>query len=261
MIKRVNITDPELAGLLYRDTIVNYFILLGISMTKYKDIFDCALAYRNDEGRITAALFKRKTGNVQFYGEGNYDIDGFVSIIKSEGCIKLIGEMKVLRPLIERMAFAKIEEGAFIGTVSGSIRYVPSGVDLKIKRVEVSDVDRIVELYKTSFKSFAPYEILRDKLLDGSGRGYCIEDSGRIVSTAQTAFENSSSAVIAGVATHPEYRKRGYAVSCISKLCRELIDEGKSLALQYDNQGAGGIYRSLGFMETGRMISCYLYKR
>lgn len=259
MIRPVCITDRDLITFLYGDTIVNYFILLGLELElkKYKDIFEGAWIDSNEKGRITAALFKRKTGNMQFYGNGNYDIEGFISILDAEGYVKLIGEKEILRPFRERMAFSKVDEGAFISRLRGGIRNLPSLEDFNVKRVMASEVDRIVELYKTSFSSFAPPEMIRNKLLDGSGRGYYFEDRGKIICTAQTAFENSDSAVIVGVATHPEYRNKGYAGRCVSKLCEELIFEGKRLALQYDNQRAGSIYRSLGFEETGRMINCY----
>jgi predicted GNAT family acetyltransferase len=42
---------------------------------------------------------------------------------------------------------------------------------------------------------------------------------GRLVASAQTAAENSISAMVVGVATHPDRRGRGYASAVVSQLC------------------------------------------
>ena len=76
---------------------------------------------------------------------------------------------------------------------------------------------------------------------------------GRLVSIAETSAENTRSAMVVGVATKPEYRKRGYASAVVSALCRNCFDRGKeSLCLFYDNPAAGRIYNKIGFVELGK---------
>ena len=76
---------------------------------------------------------------------------------------------------------------------------------------------------------------------------------GRLVSIAETSAENTRSAMVVGVATKPEYRKRGYASAVVSALCRNCFDRGKEfLCLFYDNPAAGRIYNKIGFVELGK---------
>jgi predicted GNAT family acetyltransferase len=94
-------------------------------------------------------------------------------------------------------------------------------------------------------------ESFRRALATGSGRSYLIRAEGKVVSIASTTAENSRSAMVVGVCTHPDYRRLGLATACIQALCQELLHEGKSLCLFYDNPQAGSIYRRLGFRELG----------
>jgi predicted GNAT family acetyltransferase len=72
-----------------------------------------------------------------------------------------------------------------------------------------------------------------------------------MVSTASTTAENSLSAMVVGVATLLEYKKKGYATQCMVKLCQQLLQEGKELCLFYDNPAAGAIYKRIGFQDIG----------
>jgi uncharacterized protein len=59
------------------------------------------------------------------------------------------------------------------------------------------------------------------------------------------------SAMIVAVCTHSDYKKKGYATECMTKLCRDVLDEGKELCLFYDNPEAGRIYKHIGFVDIG----------
>jgi predicted GNAT family acetyltransferase len=100
-------------------------------------------------------------------------------------------------------------------------------------------------------------ESFRRALSIGAGRSYLIWANGKVVSIASTTAENSRSAMVVGVCTHPDYRRQGLATACIQALCRELLNEGKLLCLFYDNPQAGSIYRRLGFRELGKWGMLY----
>ncbi len=53
--------------------------------------------------------------------------------------------------------------------------------------------------------------------------------------------------MVVGVATLKEYRGGGLMSKCLSKLCVDVMSEGKMLCLFYDNPKAGSIYHKLGF--------------
>ncbi|MBY6051854.1 GNAT family N-acetyltransferase [Cytobacillus firmus] len=130
------------------------------------------------------------------------------------------------------------------------------GEDGKLKAVQAvpEDAEQLVELLN-SIPEFSDSAITVERkrrvLKDGSSRSFFIKEDGKMVSTASTTAENSLSAMVVGVATDSEFKKKGYATQCMVKLCRQLLSENKELCLFYDNPAAGTIYKRIGFEDIG----------
>ena len=62
-------------------------------------------------------------------------------------------------------------------------------------------------------------------------------------------------AVLSNVITNPSYRGKGLATIVCSKLCNDLIDEGKKVYLINYTEESTGLYDKLGFE-----ISCEIGK-
>ena len=75
--------------------------------------------------------------------------------------------------------------------------------------------------------------------------------TGRIICAAGAVAESDASAMIVGVATHPEHRGKGCASACVWRLISDLRARGKSACLFFHNPDAGSIYRRLGFADIG----------
>lgn len=124
-----------------------------------------------------------------------------------------------------------------------------------IKKATVDDVEAICALTdiieEFQFSPEGSRTNLRKKLESGTGRTYFIEREGQVIATASTSAENSMSAMIIAVATHPSFRGHGLASRVVAKMCADLLNEGKSLCLFYDNPQAGIIYKRLGFYDIG----------
>ncbi len=63
--------------------------------------------------------------------------------------------------------------------------------------------------------------------------------------------------VISGVETHPEFRRRGYASSVVSKLINEAFQNVKSVMLftSRNNTEAISVYNKLGFRKFGEILT------
>jgi predicted GNAT family acetyltransferase len=57
--------------------------------------------------------------------------------------------------------------------------------------------------------------------------------------------------MIVGVCTRKEFRKKGLVSKILAVLMNEVIAEGKTLCLFYDNPKAGKIHKKLGFQDIG----------
>jgi len=240
-----------------KETIINYFIINSLERSKYEGMFEEKWGEFDKNGNLIAVLLKRKTGNMQFYSRSKYSVEEFYHILYTEGFKKLIGEASILKQFTKFCKFSRVESGSFISKLDNLTKISKEITLSEVKKLEVENIDSIVELYSEIFSGFATKQSMTDKLKNGTGRGYYIEKNGKIVSIAQSAYEEKESAIIVGVATDFDYRKEGFAMKCLTILCLELILEGKTLYLQYDNPQAGKLYKKLGFEHTGQMINCY----
>ncbi len=147
---------------------------------------------------------------------------------------------------LRTMHFARIDS---TGQLPGS------RPDTTVRYASTDDVEALMRLYEAIDEfvtSDAQADEIRASLTAGHRTVAIIEVDGRIVATASTAAENSRSAMIVGVATHPDFRHRGYARTCLSYLVRRFLAENRILCLFYDNPDAGRLYRQIGFRETDR---------
>lgn len=258
MIEKVDLQNPKnisaLKAFVRMDNARNYFIRLGLESPK----LPFAEVYIEKTGStILGALFLRASGNMQFYGPGKYDAEGFMQILGTLDFRTLISPLSYCEPLSG--AFRSSSLGAHISKRSRNhvlsdyltLRPLPDGIE--INPLGVEDLPEVVRLYEEVFNSFSPGDLMEKKLLSGRGRGYILREGGTLISVAQSEFEEIDSAVIVGVATSREKQGKGFGTACLSRLVNELGNEGKDLYLQYDNEKAGEIYKRLGFDEVDRV--------
>ena len=123
---------------------------------------------------------------------------------------------------------------------------------LPVRRASIEDAGQLLDLLNSIEEFYVTdEESFNESLKKGTTRRYVVEKDGKIVSTAASTAETSDLAMIIGVATLKEYRNQGLASCVVSKLCSDLLSEGKTPCLFYDNPKAGKIYQRLGFREIG----------
>lgn len=126
---------------------------------------------------------------------------------------------------------------------------------IKPYRAEKKDLDALFE-FQSGIDEFSLSEESREsfgqEVITGTGRIYYIKDGKKIISTAGLAAENSLNGMIIGVATDSQHRRKGLAKTCVNTLCKEMVEEDKSVLLFYDNPDAGKLYKSLGFVDINR---------
>jgi ribosomal protein S18 acetylase RimI-like enzyme len=98
-----------------------------------------------------------------------------------------------------------------------------------------------------------PTEWARERILREAVFGVF---EGRLVSTASVVVPLPEIAVVIGVETRKEFRRRGYGTAVVSAATREALDRSKSclLGVASDNEEAKGIYHRLGFRKVGEEV-------
>ena len=238
-----------------REPAYNLFIIGDVEHFGYDKKFQELWA--QFEARQIKAVLLRYRSSFVLYAPGDHDVDAFARLMLSTENLKVFqGKPQTLadyRGLIpfknERLLhFAELDKA----------RFRHSRIEeISVSKASVSDSEALFSLRK-HIPEFGHLrggiEATRQRLESALGRTYFIKQRKSIVSTASTVAESSVSAMIGGVATHPQYRHKGYAAACMSFLCNELLEEGKTVCLFYDNPAAGSIYMRLGFADTGKWL-------
>jgi predicted GNAT family acetyltransferase len=132
----------------------------------------------------------------------------------------------------------------------------------EVRRATTEDAEKLLA-FLSSIKEFhaTDEESFMATLKEGSTRRYIIEGQGKILATAASTSESSDMAMIIGVATGKDFRGQGLASAVVSRLCEDLLAEGRTPCLLYDNPEAGRIYNRLGFREIGKLKTLRFRKR
>lgn len=214
------------------------------------------------DGRLKAVLL-RYEHNYLPYADGPFDVNGFAELMLRDDRLEMLsGSSDLVAQFRELMSFRKEKKLFFAELTSLNEAGDRSPhVGASVRRAEIADVEPVcslmdvIEEFDTNPDSMRSG--MRRSLETGTGRTYLIERDGHVAAAASTAAENSLSAMVIGVATHPDYRGQGLATSVVRKLCADVVQEGRSLCLFYDNPKAGTIYKRIGFQDIGFWTMMY----
>jgi len=279
MIRKLVEKDrEEVLQFLKKESALNLFIIGDIENFGFYTDFHELWAQLDLNNSYKAVLLRYFNSFVFYAKDDDFNVVSFANIIKNyKDSDSLSGKKSVIDPFEEYIDFNK-SRNQFFTELTPSPFPLPYGervkvrgkrkglppidVKLSIQRATIKDCEELYKL-RRSIEEFSEFpfslEAFKKTFETNTGRTFYIREGNRIVSLASTTAENSSSAMIIGVCTLKEYRNRGYATACITALCNELLEEGKSLCLFYDNPDAGGIYQRIGFREIGMWCMKYLH--
>ncbi|WP_082234845.1 GNAT family N-acetyltransferase [Halobacillus massiliensis] len=255
MIRRLTEEDRfKCQNLLAEKPAENLFIIGDIENFGFEQDFQKLWGdFSGDELR---AILLKYRNNYIAYASGNFDSIGFAEIIDQDfEFTQLSGLKAITSQILQHLDRQPDKTRSLFYAKCDSKDKLNDNIDTsQVQMADVKDVKKIVELQNCipEFEGDPNREEgIRKGFESSSARTYFIERDGLFVSSASTTAENTMSAMIVGVCTHPDYQKNGYASSCMKQLCEEVLDEGKLLCLFYDNPKAGKIYKRLGFEDIG----------
>ncbi|MGJ7912544.1 GNAT family N-acetyltransferase [Neobacillus sp. LXY-1] len=254
MIRKLTEQDhQQIMAFLSEEPSINLFIIGDIEAFGYSSEFQELWAEFDAENNIKAVMLRFHQSFIP-YAKGEFDIDGFAAIMKQYiQPISLSGKSDIVEKF---EGYEGLKLGAKRITFFAECRSDEnlSTTDVEVKKATIADVDQIIEL-RSLIEEFHINKDARKMLVQvmesNSGRTYYTGDKGMMTACVSTTAENSMSAMIVGVCTRKEYRRKGLATAIMQKLFKEVLSEGKILCLFYDNPEAGRIYKRLGFKDIG----------
>ncbi|MNM28222.1 FR47-like protein [compost metagenome] len=256
MIRKLSAEDrEEVLAMLGKEPARNLFFISDVENFGFDQDFQELWGDFDAEGQLIAVLLRYEKGYLS-YAQGRFDTEGFAEILRNDPHMAMLsGGSEFVEPYFSLLDFRKRKQMYFAELKEVNEEAVSDPGDAVIRRAGLEDVEAvcaltdIIEEFEVSPESSR--SSLRRTLETGTGRTYLVEREGRVIATASTTAENSVSAMVISVATHPDYRGQGLASGVVTALCSELNTEGKSLCLFYDNPKAASIYKRIGFRDIG----------
>lgn len=203
-----------------------------------------------ENGEITSVALKYYSGLHIFSKNRNCNYEVLRDLILEEDPSIICAE----KFLIENLSELFNDEE--YGTNYGWVRELNKCYDSDNQCVELAtsdDYDEISELILTdpSFSNYYTFDELKKQIEEQNendyGRNYIIKRNGEIISHAATCAESNKIAVISHLITDERYRNQGLATKTCSKLCNEVILEGKTVYLTNYTFESTALYDKLGF--------------
>ncbi len=259
MFKRVDEKDGQLIkeyiGNDYDKCLYLYldFLKYGLSNENLKFWLDL-----DDDNEIRCVVLKYYSGMHVFSKNNDCDFEEIKGLINSEEPSVVCAEKFLVENLSE-----VLEEDGYLPEY-GWVRVLSKHYDCDNSMVKrATEEEEFIEISKLikndHMGKFYDFDELvsqiKEREEDDFGRNYIIKDDGKIISNASTNAEIEKIAVLSNVITDESHRGKGLATKVCSKLCNDLIDEGKNVYLINYTDESTRLYEKLGFE-----ISCEIGK-
>ena len=132
---------------------------------------------------------------------------------------------------------------------------LPYGIDCsQVVRLTQNDLDEMLRLYEEAY----PGNWFNPTMLQ-TGQYFGVRMKNRLVSAGGVHIysEKYKVAALGNIATHPDFRGKGFGKSVIARLCQSLLEKADHIGLNVkaDNAVAISLYEKLGFE-----IACSYYE-
>lgn len=222
-----------------------------IDLKKYgMDHKELQIYYYKEQDKLTAVATKYYNGLQLFHKQSSFPLTSTVALINQLKPTIISSTLDVIDALSSNFTAEYDTEKGFVSSLS-KVRH--QGPFTLVQKASLEDMEEIAAFICSDEGLGGHYTIdalkeqLSSRYKENFGRNYMIRKDGVIICHAATYAEIDNLAVISGVITHPDHRGKGYAYDLVSKLCMDLLLEGKQPHLFYYTKEAEGLYQRIGF--------------
>ena len=234
---------------------------LYIDLIKYGFSNDNVTTYiqKNEKDDIQCIVLCYYTGMHIFSKKLDFNIDEIVNLIKEITPAIICAEKEIIQKLSDKLKkysnkFGYVRELKKVNNINYIHEVTLATID------DIKDVARLLnedEDLGKAYKNDELYIQLLERNKDGFSRNYVIKENNKVISHAASSGETEKVAMISGVITNPKYRGMGYAYEVTSKLCSDLLNEGKKVYLINYTYESTKLYDKIGFeisIEFGKLV-------
>lgn len=237
---------------------INLFIIGDIEAFGFEKEFQELWGSFNDANVLEGVLLRFNENYIPYYKDSDFNISEFKRIICSNTEWKMIsGKESIVSRFKDVLRNPNIKSTYFceLTNKDNLIKYDEKLISAATEEDAQAVYDLLADIEEFTSTDTNSVERIKRVIETKTGRIYFIADeTNRLCNVTQTTAENSKSAMVVGVATRKDCRRKGYMSQCLSKLCDDVLSEGKTLCLFYDNPEAGKIYHKLGFVSIDKWL-------
>ena len=255
MIRQLTETDREaVLAFLEEEPEINLYIIGDIKNFGFAGPDTCVYAEFDASGAYQAVL-SRNLSHLVYYAIKPEFNQAWLPIMNQFDALFISGKASVIEPLIpyfkdmypDRLEFMK--STTFTPESHNeekSLKRVCTETDAEKVYTLLNGIEELESVRKKSRSEFIQY------LLDNSGENgttLFLESDHKVIASASAVGETRRSAMIVGVATHPDHRNQGLGQIVLNQLVDLYVNEKKkTLCLYYDDPRAGHLYEKMGFV-------------
>lgn len=194
-------------------------------------------------------------------------LDGFCTIVANQNCdfeelsallsISAVDTIScdefVAEQMQKYMSFSSHKKGSLLEYRKDTTYPIP--FITTINNASFKAVYKTLTISNAGMEEELPYDYwLSDislKTRRGVAKIYSVMRDDEVISTATIIGKSKNYAQIGGVATHPNYRFRGYSTAILKQIINECVQNGIIPTLLTDSDVAYNMYKHLGFDDVG----------
>lgn len=206
--------------------------------------------YYEDKGKITAAAASYYSGLQLYSNNGTLPVEETIKLIDSLKPSLIASAQNLIELIKDNFVNGYSLESGYVCGITSTTHVCRKYEVIRASYDDLEEISRLICSDKGVGGHYTINELkdqLRDRMEEGFGRNYIIRLDGKIVCHAATYAEISNLSVISGVITHSDYRGKGLALETVTKLCDDLLAEGKHPHLFFYTKEAFSLYSRIGF--------------
>lgn len=255
MVRKCTIEDQEiLLEYLNRDAVSNTFILADIHDFGFDREFQTV--YADIENGICSGVYLLFYRNLLIScGEDKADAVFLERLFEQQAPDVVMGKESCVRIVHELFDGYRMESRQIY--VMDGKEWFPEEPDLAglcAAEAGMEDVDDIfdflsgIEELKNLYTS---KEMIRDRIREKAGKHCLIRKDGRIIAHVNSAARSRQHVMIGGVGVAADFRGKHLAGYLVSRLCREILSQGRKPCLFSSRGQEHNLYVRLGFRPAG----------
>lgn len=238
---------------LRKEPVYHTFMIADIE--RYGFDKDYQTIYVQDANDGYSGIFLKFYNNLIVSGvEAELDFDKVEALVTDE-ITTIMGEAELVRRISASLGKKHEYEQKELYVLREPV-YTGEGeaLDGRIRLAELADVDRIYD-FLMAIPQLKPLysrkDMLWNRLNNREGIHVILEDQGRIIAHGNSAASTDNTVMLGGIGVMPAYRRKGYALGIMKRLCIEIQNEGRVPCIFAGKGALGALCRKLGFERYG----------